>query len=483
MTTTADTTQRGQAAPAGSGMIARLAGLLERRISRRSFLVRAAVTGSAVTVGGLDFVLSPADAYATVCGPEASCASGWTAFCCSIHKGVNQCPSGSFAGGWWKAGGANMCGGNARYVVDCQAKCECGCDGGQHFCRQGCWNCDPHCAHDRCDQRRVCRNVFRYGQCEQDQPCSGAVLCRTVSCAPPWEWADCSRASATDQATVAHNATCLPEWNPLMRKYKAMGSQASLLGASVKSTAKLKKGKMQRFTGGRIYWSKKSGAHEVPDSVLARYEQLHETRGVLGFPTRDLVTPITGADLVHFQNGALYRFRSDPVLALTGAIYDVWIDNTGAKGPLGVPTASVSPTRPAGGTYALFANGSIFAGNGMSPRAMWGAVAAKYQALRYFSGKMGFPTSGMMALTSVDGAAVTVMKYQTGTIVQVSETGAFGVWGPINTAWLAAGGVAGPLGVPTSDVVDLSPATQQATFAHGVLTLDVASGGVTTTRT
>ena len=29
--------------------------------------------------------------------------SGWTVFCCTINKGVNACPPGSFAAGWWKA--------------------------------------------------------------------------------------------------------------------------------------------------------------------------------------------------------------------------------------------------------------------------------------------------------------------------------------------------------------------------------------------
>src|SRR3954470_15620531 len=117
------------------------AGWLARRPTRRSFLQRVAVVGSALSVGGLDYVLRPGTAYASVCGPGASCSSGWTAMCCTINEGVNRCPPGSFAGGWWKADGARLCGGRARYYVDCQAKCtHCGCHGSA-YCGEKCWNC------------------------------------------------------------------------------------------------------------------------------------------------------------------------------------------------------------------------------------------------------------------------------------------------------------------------------------------------------
>ena len=42
------------------------------------------------------------------------------------------------------------------------ASCNNGCD---PFCSQSCWNCQPHAASGTCDARRVCWNVFRYGQC------------------------------------------------------------------------------------------------------------------------------------------------------------------------------------------------------------------------------------------------------------------------------------------------------------------------------
>ena len=41
----------------------------------------------------------PGTAYAALCGPDASCSSGWTAFCCTVNGGQNTCPPGSMPGG------------------------------------------------------------------------------------------------------------------------------------------------------------------------------------------------------------------------------------------------------------------------------------------------------------------------------------------------------------------------------------------------
>ena len=85
------------------------------------------VTGGAfvlaLVVDTVGFALRPQSAYASVCGPGSSCSSGWTVFCATINNGVNACPPGSIAAGWWKADGASLCGGRARYIVDCNATC------------------------------------------------------------------------------------------------------------------------------------------------------------------------------------------------------------------------------------------------------------------------------------------------------------------------------------------------------------------------
>jgi hypothetical protein len=193
-----------------------LATWLGRGASRRGFLVKTALVGSALATNPLRFLLRPGTAYASVCGPEADCASGWTVFCCSINNGQNSCPPGTIPAGWWKADNSPFCGAGPRYYLDCNAGCgSCGC-GPSGICSTACneWSC--HCGTNSCDQRRVACNNFRYGNCHQEIACVGAVVCRVVTCMPPWEWdASCTRTPATANATALHHAPCLDNTDSL----------------------------------------------------------------------------------------------------------------------------------------------------------------------------------------------------------------------------------------------------------------------------
>ncbi|HEX2902229.1 MAG TPA: twin-arginine translocation signal domain-containing protein [Jatrophihabitans sp.] len=167
--------------------------------SRRGFLGGAAVVGAALAVDPFGYLTRPASAIDAICGADSTCAAGYTVFCCTINGGNNTCPPDSFIGGWWKADHSSFCGGNARYYIDCNAY------------RDGRYTC--HCNTTTCDQRRVACNQFRYGQCSTQIPWSdtGPVLCRVVSCTPPWVQfgGTCSSSSATDNNTATHSAPCL----------------------------------------------------------------------------------------------------------------------------------------------------------------------------------------------------------------------------------------------------------------------------------
>ncbi|MEO6714312.1 MAG: hypothetical protein ABIM89_12895 [Mycobacteriales bacterium] len=196
-------------------LVERAAEFLESRSSRRSFLMRAAVVGSALATTPLQWILKPGTAYAAVCGPGSSCTSGWAVFCCSINKGVNKCPPGTFVGGWWKADFSPFCcsgsGLGPRYYIDCHGRCSActrGCEDG--FCSPDCVNCRCRCGTESCDNRRACCNYFRYGQCHQEIGCGGPVACRVVTCTPPYQlYPSCTPTSATDNRTRDHTAPCV----------------------------------------------------------------------------------------------------------------------------------------------------------------------------------------------------------------------------------------------------------------------------------
>ena len=186
--------------PLTERLVERASLALERPTDRRSVLQRAALVGSALATGGLGYVLRPGTAYASVCGEGTTCTSGWTAFCCTVH-GSNTCPPNSFAAGWWKIDASPFCDGQARFIVDCNATCP--------------TRCSCRCASGTCDDRRVCCNQFRYGQCNTQIACFGPVVCRVALCTPPWVWNPaCTTTSRTDNRTRTHNAPCLSPGGP-----------------------------------------------------------------------------------------------------------------------------------------------------------------------------------------------------------------------------------------------------------------------------
>jgi hypothetical protein len=179
-------------------LVTRLASFGSGPTTRRRFLTAATLTGTAIAVDPIGFLIRPQSAYATVCGPDAACGSGYTVMCCTINNGRNTCPPNTFRGGWWKADQSSYCGGNARYYIDCNAL-----PGHSFECRL----CNPT---PTCDKRRRACNIFRYGQCNTQISGTTAVVCREISCVPPWQvYPQCSSSSRTDNATAQHNAPCL----------------------------------------------------------------------------------------------------------------------------------------------------------------------------------------------------------------------------------------------------------------------------------
>jgi hypothetical protein len=198
-------------------LVERASGFLESRLSRRSFINRSAFVGSALAVGGAEFALHPGTAYGAICSCGdlgcdcgSTCCSGFSEFCCVLNGGYNYCPTGTVIGGWWKADGSAYCAG-PRYYLDCSAQCNClaGCSGGFPFCQPGCDGTNCSCALESCANYLEGCLQFRYGQCNQQIACMGRIVCRVVSCIPPWEVdPTCTTTLAVDEGTANMNRVC-----------------------------------------------------------------------------------------------------------------------------------------------------------------------------------------------------------------------------------------------------------------------------------
>jgi hypothetical protein len=370
-------------------------GWLGRRTSRRGFLIRAGVLGSALAVDPKGYVLRPGTAYAAVCGPGASATSGWTVFCATINNGINTCPPGSIAAGWWKADGASLCGGRARYIIDCNATCAtCTSPGARAgICSSSCWSCS--CTSNlpgTCDKRKVCCNAFRYGQCNQQVRQVGGVHCRVVSCTPPWEFENCSTAPATDNRTVDHNSDRLPQrYTAITARYIALGENGSVLGASVYGEISTAGGTAQRYQNGRISAKPGLGARETVGPVAARYVAVGAEAGPLGFPTSGPIPLPRGGQASRFERGRISWRAATGAFEVRPPILALY-ERLGAEaGVLGWPLTGTN--RAADGLANRFEAGRISWSQATGVHATFGPIAIRYAQLGGEGGPLGFPVA------------------------------------------------------------------------------------------
>ena len=380
----------------GQRAVDRVTGWLSGRTSRRGFLVRAGLLGTALAVDPKGYVLRPGTAYAAVCGSGASASSGWTVFCATINDGVNACPEGSVAAGWWKSDGASLCGGRARYIIDCNATCAtCTTPGARAgICSSSCWSCSCESGlPGTCDQRKVCCNAFRYGQCNQDVRQVGGVHCRVVSCTPPWKFEDCSTAPATDNRTVDHNSDRLPQaYTPITARYIALGENGSVLGASVYGELTVAGGTAQRYQRGRISYKGSTGARETVGPIATSYEALGAEAGPLGFPVTSPF-PVADGSAQRFESGRISWSPATGAWETRGPIAVAYTSSGAEAGRLGFPVRGEVPVGDGRGRSSTFQRGRISWSAQTGARAVTGAILERYLQLGAESGSLGYPVA------------------------------------------------------------------------------------------
>ncbi len=459
-------------APAGPGGLAGFVGSLSRRlrpVSRRDVLVGAAVAGSALATRPRDYLLRPVDAYATICGPGNTAGSGWTVFCCTVNKGVNACPPGSFAAGWWKAADSSWCGRGYRYIVDCNAscsKCTSGCS--DNMCDSKCWSCSCGTGSKAtCDQRRICCNAFRYGQCNTQVRCSGGVHCRVVSCVAPYHWDNCTTTSLVDNRTSEHSAPCLPLWSQIEEKYIALGAQRSYLKGSVGPLRRMgdNRGSYVRYQGGCIYYTTATRAVAVSEFVYGVYATVGGPTGLLGYPKADKATGRPDSGWIQlFEKGAITDSASTATQVVNGASYSAWAAAGRESGPLGYPTSS-RRSAAAGGWIQYFEHGAICDSTTTSTTAVIEVMYSAWARYGREAGILGYPTSP--EVREEHGLS---QAFQGGEAWAIGNGTAHVVRGSVLDAWKAAGGATGSYGYPVSETTSAGGDLLTCTFEGGTIT-------------
>ena len=331
--TPAESRRGGADRPFTERLVERASLALDPRTDRRSILKAAAVFGSALATGGVGYILRPGTAYASVCGGDASCTSGFTAFCCTVH-GTNTCPPSSFPAGWWKIDASPFCGGQARYIVDCNATCP--------------TQCTCRCASGTCDERQTCCSRFRYGQCNTQIACAGPIVCRVALCTPPWVWsAACTTTSRTDNRTATHNAPCLPGSRTPTKEVFSFGASPDL-GSMVGRPLNKPIVGMAATATGSGYWLVASDGGIFAFGDAGWYGS---TGGiVLNKPIVGMVATATGKGYwLVASDGGIFAFGDAGFYGSTGGIV------------LNKPVVGMAPTPRGLGYWLVASDGGIFA--------------------------------------------------------------------------------------------------------------------------
>jgi hypothetical protein len=123
-------------------------------------------------------------------------------------------------------------------------------------------------------------------------------------------------------------------------------------------------GKRSRFTHGEIYWKSATGAAEVHGAIGAKWHAHGGPGGLLGYPVADEARVMSGTRELgrfsRFEKGAIYWSSRTGAHEVHGAILAEW-ENVwgGATGPLGFPTSDETSTPTSGGRFSNFEKGCL----------------------------------------------------------------------------------------------------------------------------
>jgi len=242
-------------------------------------------------------------------------------------------------------------------------------------------------------------------------------------------------------------------------RYKALGGPAGGLGLPTTSERAVPGGRGNDFTGGQVLWSAGTGAHAVYGAIGERYRAVGGPASPLGLPTTGEVA-VPGGRGVTFQGGQVLWSATTGAHAVSGPIGERYRAVGGPASPLGLPTTS--EVAVPGGRGNSFQGGQVLWSTATGAHAVYGGIAARYQALGGPAGVLGLPTTSERDVPGGRGN-----DFQGGQVLWSPATGAHAVHGEVWRDYVTSGGPAGPLGLPRGGLEPTSGAALEQVFSGG----------------
>ncbi|GAA4745677.1 hypothetical protein GCM10023328_29870 [Modestobacter marinus] len=235
-------------------------------------------------------------------------------------------------------------------------------------------------------------------------------------------------------------------------------------------------GCFQQFARGAIYWSPRTGAHVVTDSIRHRWGLLRWETGTLGYPTSDTWCGLAGgACFQQFQGGSLYATSPTATAYLVrGGIRDRWAAEGYENGTLGFPTSDENCGLPGGGCFSEFQKGSIYWSPRTEAQVVLPDIRTGWATVGYEGGALGYPTNSTRCGLAESGC---FQRFQGGMVHHTPATGSQVTRGVFRTRWSDLGSANGILGYPTdAEYCGLRSGGCFQTFENGSLYRSSSTG-------
>ena len=216
-----------------------------------------------------------------------------------------------------------------------------------------------------------------------------------------------------------------PTVDPVTSYYNKLGGQ-SAFGVPTSALISDAAGSERSYQGGNIYYSPTTGAHAVHGAILAEYLRMGGPGGVLGFPTTDETGAPDGIGRYNQFAGtggaSIYWTPKTGAHEVQGLIRAHWSQLSWERGMLGYPITDERATKTPGGRYNNFQGGSMTWFPATGTHEVNGAIKIRWQALGADAGRLGFATSDEY---SVAGGRRS--NFQHGTITWMAKTNSLAV--------------------------------------------------------
>ena len=238
-------------------------------------------------------------------------------------------------------------------------------------------------------------------------------------------------------------------------------------------------GRYNHFTGGSIYWTPATGAHEVHGGIRDKWAALGWELGVAGYPTTDeTATPDGTGRFNHFTGASIYWTPATGAHEVHGLIAAHYGELGGPTSLLGYPLTDETATPDGTGRFNHFTGGSIYWTPATGAHEVHGAIREQWAAMGWERSVAGYPTTDETDIPGVPGGRMNAFSATNLVIYWSASTGAHETYGSIRQYYTdAAGGPAGRLGLPTSGEYAI-PGGRASNFEHGVLSWNAATGQV-----